>query len=216
MFLPSISIVLHLRRLILNHSLSSSMTLVPFSPPLQLHPMNLSSPVTLTFISIVKMLRRPFMFWLYSCKIWLLTLIDSPICTWWLVELFVTKTGNQPITRGRFFSMINWNYFFRSLKGRWHDNQSVCVIRTLDLLPLSFWVSSIVARWQWAYDRSSAMRVGIGWSNVWGWMDAGGSGNSRAGYCQSLPLIASSLFTERSRLFSVDSSADRSPQRIVP
>jgi len=51
----------------------------------------------------VKMLRRPFIFWLYSCKIWLLTLIDSPICTWWLVELYITKTGNQPITRGRFF-----------------------------------------------------------------------------------------------------------------
>ena len=46
------------------------------------------------------MLRRPFIFWLYSCKIWLLTLIDSPICTRWLVELFITKTGNQPITRG--------------------------------------------------------------------------------------------------------------------
>jgi len=29
----------------------------------------------------VKMLRRPFIFWVYSCKIWLLTLIDSPICT---------------------------------------------------------------------------------------------------------------------------------------
>ena len=51
----------------------------------------------------VKMLRCPFIFWLYSCKIWLLTLIDSPICTWWLVELFITKTGNQPITRGKFF-----------------------------------------------------------------------------------------------------------------
>ena len=51
----------------------------------------------------VKVLRRPFIFWLYSCKIWLLTLIDSPLCTWWLVELFITKTGNQPITRGRFF-----------------------------------------------------------------------------------------------------------------
>ena len=52
----------------------------------------------------VKMLRRPVIFWLYSCKIWLQTLIDSPICTWWLVELFITKTGNQPITRGRFFN----------------------------------------------------------------------------------------------------------------
>ena len=46
------------------------------------------------------MLRRPFIFWLYSCKVWLLTLIlDSPICTWWLVELFITKTEIQPITR---------------------------------------------------------------------------------------------------------------------
>jgi len=26
---------------------------------------------------VVKMLRRPFIFWLYSCKIWLLTLIES-------------------------------------------------------------------------------------------------------------------------------------------
>jgi len=32
-------------------------------------------------VAIVKMLRRPFIFWVYSCKIWLLTLIDSPICT---------------------------------------------------------------------------------------------------------------------------------------
>ena len=55
-------------------------------------------------MGLVNMLRRPFIFWLYSCKIWLLTLIDSPICTWWLVELFITKTGNQPITRGRFFN----------------------------------------------------------------------------------------------------------------
>ena len=48
-----ISIVLHLRPVILNHSLSSSMTAVLFSPLLQPHPMNLSSPVTLTFISII-------------------------------------------------------------------------------------------------------------------------------------------------------------------
>ena len=59
--------------------------------------------------SVVKMLRRPFIFWLYSCKIWLLTLIlDSPICTWWLVELFITKTENQPITKG---SLINGRRF---------------------------------------------------------------------------------------------------------
>ena len=44
---------------------------------------------------LVKMLRRPFIFWLYTCKIWLLTLIDSPICTWWLVELFITKAGES-------------------------------------------------------------------------------------------------------------------------
>ena len=51
--------------------------------------------VTVRGINDVKMLRRPFIFWLYSCKIWLLTLIliDSPICTWWLVELFITKAG---------------------------------------------------------------------------------------------------------------------------
>ena len=57
----------------------------------------------------VKMLRRPFIFWLYLCKIWLLTLIlDCPICTWWLVELFITKTENQPITKG---SLINGRRF---------------------------------------------------------------------------------------------------------
>ena len=56
-----------------------------------------------SIVKCVKMSRRPFIFWLYSCKIWLLTLIDSPICTWWLVELFITKTGNQPITKGSFF-----------------------------------------------------------------------------------------------------------------
>ena len=49
--------------------------------------------VTVRGINDVKMLRRPVIFWLYSCKIWLLTLIDSPICTWWLVELFITKAG---------------------------------------------------------------------------------------------------------------------------
>ena len=42
----SISIALHPRPVILNHYLSSSMTSVLFSPPLQPHPMNLSSPVT--------------------------------------------------------------------------------------------------------------------------------------------------------------------------
>jgi len=40
----SISILLHLRLLILNNSLSSSMTSVLFSPSLQLHFMNSSSP----------------------------------------------------------------------------------------------------------------------------------------------------------------------------
>ena len=63
----------------------------------------LSGGVLAWLLVCVKMLRRPFIFWLYTCKIWLLTLIDSPICTWWLVELFITKTGNQPITRGSFF-----------------------------------------------------------------------------------------------------------------
>ena len=49
----SISIVLHLHPLIPNHSLSSSMTSIFFSPSLQPHPMNLSLPSTLTFISII-------------------------------------------------------------------------------------------------------------------------------------------------------------------
>ena len=42
---------------------------------------------------LCKDVRCPFIVWLYLCKIWLLTLIDSPICTWWLVELFITKAG---------------------------------------------------------------------------------------------------------------------------
>jgi len=48
-----VSIVLRLRPLTLNHYLSSSMTSVHFCPSLQPHPMNLSSPVTLTLISII-------------------------------------------------------------------------------------------------------------------------------------------------------------------
>ena len=59
-------------------------------------------PCHLYNVVAVKMLRHPFIFWLYSCKIWLLALIDSPMCTWWLLELFITKTGNQPITRAVF------------------------------------------------------------------------------------------------------------------
>ena len=49
----SIYIVLHPRPLIPNHSLFSSMTSVLFSRLLQPLPMNLSSPVTSTFISII-------------------------------------------------------------------------------------------------------------------------------------------------------------------
>ena len=59
-------IVLHLRPVILNHSLSSSMTSVLFSPPLQPHPMNLSPPVTLTFISIILQTHSPLSFCLFS------------------------------------------------------------------------------------------------------------------------------------------------------
>ena len=62
----SISIVLHLRPLILNHSQSSSMTSVLFSPPLQPHAINLSSPVTLTFISIIPQTLSPLSFCLFS------------------------------------------------------------------------------------------------------------------------------------------------------
>ena len=69
--------VLHLRRLILNHSLSSSMTSVPFSPPLQLHPMNLSSPVTLTFISIILQTVSPLSFYLFSLLLILVNMSTS-------------------------------------------------------------------------------------------------------------------------------------------
>ena len=61
----SISIVLHLRPLILNHSLSSLTTSVLFSL-LQPLPMNLSSPVTLTFISIILQTLSPLSFCLFS------------------------------------------------------------------------------------------------------------------------------------------------------
>ena len=76
-----LSIVLHLRRLILNHSLSSSMTSVPFSPPLQLHPMNLSSPVTLTFISIILQILSPLTFCLSSLLSILVNMSTSPHTT---------------------------------------------------------------------------------------------------------------------------------------
>ena len=62
----SISIVLHLPPLILNPSLSSLMTSVLSSPPQQPHPMNLSSPVTLTFISIILQTLSPLSFCLFS------------------------------------------------------------------------------------------------------------------------------------------------------
>jgi len=62
----SISIVLHLRPVILNHSLSSSMTSVRSSHPQQPHRMNLSSPVTLTFISIILQTLSPLSFSLFS------------------------------------------------------------------------------------------------------------------------------------------------------
>ena len=77
----SISIVLHLRRLILNHSLSSSMTSVPFSPPLQLHPMNLSSLVTLTFILIILQTLSPLSFCLSSLLSILVNMSTSPHTT---------------------------------------------------------------------------------------------------------------------------------------
>ena len=62
----SISIVLHLPPLILNPSLSSLMTSVLSYPPQQPHPMNLSSPVTLTFISIILQTLSPLSFCLFS------------------------------------------------------------------------------------------------------------------------------------------------------
>ena len=73
----SISIILHLRRLILNHSLSSSMTSVPFPPLLQLHPMILSSPVTLTFISIILQTLSPLSFYLFSLLLILVNMSTS-------------------------------------------------------------------------------------------------------------------------------------------
>ena len=61
----SISIVLRPRPLIPNHSLFSSMTSVIFSRLLQPLPMNLSSPVTSTFISIILQTLSPLSFCLY-------------------------------------------------------------------------------------------------------------------------------------------------------
>ena len=61
----SISVVLHLHPLILNHSLSSSMTSVLFCPSLQPHLMNSSSPATLTFISIILQTLSPLSFCLW-------------------------------------------------------------------------------------------------------------------------------------------------------
>jgi len=43
----------------------------------------------------VKMLRRPFIFWLYTCKTWLLTLIDSPTMHIIACGIYVTKTGES-------------------------------------------------------------------------------------------------------------------------
>ena len=62
----SISVVLHLRPLIPNHCLFSSMTSVLFSPLLQPLPMNLSSLVTLTSISIILQTLSPLSFCLSS------------------------------------------------------------------------------------------------------------------------------------------------------
>ena len=56
----------YLPPLILNHSLFSSMTSVLLSPSLQQHPMNLSLPVTLTFISIILQTLSPLSFCLFS------------------------------------------------------------------------------------------------------------------------------------------------------
>ena len=67
-FQSSISIVLHLRPPILNNSLSSSMTSVLFSSPLQQHRMNLSSSVTniYLFIAIIPQRLSSLSFCLFS------------------------------------------------------------------------------------------------------------------------------------------------------
>ena len=62
----SISIILHPRPLIPNHSLFSSMTSVLFFRLLQPLPMNLSSPVTSTFILIILQTLSPLSFCLFS------------------------------------------------------------------------------------------------------------------------------------------------------
>ena len=61
----SISVILHLHPLILNHCLSSSMTSVLFCLSLQPHLMNSSSPATLTFISIILQTLSPLSFCLW-------------------------------------------------------------------------------------------------------------------------------------------------------
>ena len=91
----SISIVLHLRRLILNHSLSSSMTSVPFSPPLQLHPMNLSSPVTLTFISIILQTLSPLSFYLFSLLLILVNMSTSLRMIKITLDLVITSSDTS-------------------------------------------------------------------------------------------------------------------------
>ena len=67
----SVSIVLHPRPLIPNRSLFSSMTSVLFCRLLQPLPMNLSSPVTSTFISIILQTLSPLSF----CLFFLLTIL---------------------------------------------------------------------------------------------------------------------------------------------
>ena len=65
-YLSSISIVLHLRPLILNHFLSFSMTSVLFSRLLQPPSTNSSSPATSTFIWIILQTLSPLSFCLFS------------------------------------------------------------------------------------------------------------------------------------------------------
>ena len=60
-----------------SHSLSSSMTSVLFSPWLQPHPMNLSSPVTLTIFSIILQTLSPLSFCLFSLRSILVSMFTS-------------------------------------------------------------------------------------------------------------------------------------------
>ena len=102
----SISIVLHLRPLIPNHSLFSLMTSVLFSPPQQPHLMNLLSPETLIFISIILQTHSPLSFCLVK-----------PACN--MTDLSVYRRNYQMIWMYLVLECCRWSFtlaIFEQLK----------------------------------------------------------------------------------------------------